>query len=86
MARPRKTFISDAYAERQARFACLGVAVITRPLRRCCTFIADSLFPKGPQTTQDVDTLRRAFSPFVRAAERGNGKVLASSVRAFAAR
>lgn len=33
MARPRKTFISDAYAARQAAFAKLGVGTVISPLK-----------------------------------------------------
>ena len=33
MSRPRKTFISDAYAARQAAFAKLGVARVVSPLK-----------------------------------------------------
>jgi hypothetical protein len=34
MARQRKTFVSDAYAKRQAAFAKLGVGKIVNPLQR----------------------------------------------------
>lgn len=33
MSRPRKTFISDAYAARQAAFAKLGVGMVLSPLK-----------------------------------------------------
>lgn len=33
MSRPRKTFISDAYAARQAAFAKLGVGMVISPLK-----------------------------------------------------
>jgi hypothetical protein len=43
MARQRKTFVSDAYAKRQAAFAKLGVGKIVNPLQQFRKALQDAL-------------------------------------------
>lgn len=59
MSRQRKTFISDAYAERQARFAKLGVALVQRPLRKAIMGMLQTMLPRKGATVQDVEYARQ---------------------------
>lgn len=44
MSRPRKTFISDAYAARQAAFAKLGVGMVISPLQQFRKVMQDAAY------------------------------------------
>lgn len=74
MSRARKTFISDAYAERQARFASLPIAKIEHPLRVAARRVVAAVFPlRGEPSVDQVITARNMLRPIVRMAKRGDG-------------
>lgn len=83
MSRQRKTWVSDAYAKRQAAFMQLPPAKINRPLRRIIKHFASAVFGrhagaevKGMDPEQRMIYLRQLTDVFIKAAKRGQGKVL----------
>jgi hypothetical protein len=82
MSRARKTWVSDTYALKQARFMQLPVAKIERPLRASLIRVVEAI-PKPLRT--DPETLKRVrtmLRPIINAARDGDG----ATVRHFAAK
>ena len=71
MSKSRKTFISDAYAARQARCASLGVATFIRPMRHIQGHYKAAIKASGTHTPGEAESVTKArYSRWVALARR----------------
>lgn len=90
MSRPRKTFISDAYAARQACFASLGIAKFIRPMAHLKGHINAAITAAQKQFAEDEDALHKRYEELAQIVRRhrvlangGNGPWLNAYARYY---